>query len=163
MNINARIDTFGYNALDVAEYVVKYESEHGYLINNLKLQKILYFLQAQFVVFAGKSLFEEDLIAWDIGPVVNSVWLEYRRFGGASIFIHPKNYRNEYIANEHRKMIDEFLEYIRPYSSTQLVDICHGQKPWQNARIRWNNVISLDELKDFFTEEESEDETENKQ
>jgi uncharacterized phage-associated protein len=148
-----RIGTLGYNALDIAEYIIRYEDERGHCINNLKLQKVLYFLQAQFIVSYGKSLFDEELIAWDWGPVVESVYNNYKVYAGASIFVNPKNYRNAYIAREHREMIGEFLEYIRPYSSTKLVDICHKQTPWKNARVRWNNVISLDELRDFFSEE----------
>lgn len=147
-----RIGTFGYNALDIADYIVKYEDANDHCLNNLKLQKILYFLQAQFVVKFGKSLFDDDLVAWDFGPIVKSVYDNYKVYAGASIFVNPRNYRNAYIAREHRELIDEFLEYVRPYSSTQLVHICHNQTPWKNARLRWNNVISLDELKDFFAE-----------
>ena len=148
-----RIGTFGYNALDVAEYIIKYEDQKGHLINNLKLQKVLYFLQAEFVVSTGNSLFDEDLIAWDIGPVVNSVYYNYNMFGSAPIFINQKNCRNEYISSDHRKIINMILDEIRPYSSTSLVKICHNQTPWKNARNRWNNVISLYELRDFFKED----------
>ena len=146
------IDTFGYSALDIADYIIRYEDKRDHCINNLKLQKILYFLQAQFVVTYNKSLFDDKLIAWDWGPVVESVYNNYKVYAGASIFVNPKNYRNAYIASEHREMIDEFLEYIRPYSSTQLVNICHHQTPWKNARARWNGVISLDELREFFAD-----------
>ena len=37
------IECLGYHALDIAEYIIKYESSRGHTINNLKLQKILYF------------------------------------------------------------------------------------------------------------------------
>jgi uncharacterized phage-associated protein len=154
--INERIGTFGYNALDIAEYIIRYEDEQDHCINNLKLQKIMYFLQAQFVVSCGKSLFDEDLIAWDFGPIVKSVYFNYNMFGSATIFLNPNNCRNEYIAWEHRNLINQVLEYVRPYSTTQLVSICHNQSPWKNARRRWNNVISLYELKDYFTEDKRE-------
>ena len=149
-----RIGSCGYNALDIAEYIIKYEDSCDELINNLKLQKILYFLQAQFIVTTGKTLFNDELIAWDCGPLVKSVWNEYKRYGCASIFLNKKHMRNNYIHSEHRELIEEFLEYIRPYSSTYLVGICHNQTPWKNARIRWNNVIDPYELLDYFHNDE---------
>lgn len=39
-----------YNALDVSQYVIKYSNEQDYGISNLKLQKILYFIQAYFLI-----------------------------------------------------------------------------------------------------------------
>lgn len=150
---NTKIGTLGYNALDIADYIIRYEEKRGHLINNLKLQKILYFLQAQFLVSYNKSLFEEELIAWDFGPIVKSVYYNYKVYGGASIFVQPRNYRNAYIAKEHRKMINEMLDHIRPYSSTQLVDICHKQRPFNHARFKWDNVIALEELREYFKED----------
>ena len=143
-----RIETLGYNALDIAKYIIKYEGERGYCISNLKLQKILYFLQAEFLVLIGKSLFNEDLIAWDFGPIVESVYYEYKVYGGAQIA--SKINDHAYIDKKHRGIINNLLEEIREYSTTQLAHFCHNQTPWKTARVRLNNVINLDELRDFF-------------
>ena len=148
----SKIDCLGYSALDIAEYIIKYEDSKGHLMNNLKLQKILYFLQAEFVAKHNVALFKEELIAWDFGPVVEVVYYNYNLFGSATIFLNPKRCRNEYIAESHRQIINSVLEYIRPYSTTQLVQICHNQRPWKNARARYSNVISLAELKDYFAD-----------
>ena len=147
-----KIECLGYNALDIAEYIIKYEAERDHTLSNLKLQKILYFLQAQFVVSHNAALFKEDIVAWDFGPVVEVVYYNYNLFGSATIFLNPKRCRNEYIAESHRQIINSVLEYIRPYSTTQLVQICHNQRPWKSARARYSNVISLAELKDYFAD-----------
>lgn len=152
-------ETLGYDPLDIAEYIIKYENAHDHCINNLKLQKILYFLQAEFLVTTGKTLFKEHLIAWDWGPVVMSVYNNYKIYAGASIYVNPNSYRNEYIDPAHQEVIDVMLEHIRPYSAWQLTQICHNQTPFKNARARWNNVISLCELRDFFKENEVPDAT----
>ena len=39
-----------YSALDVARYIIWYCEEKKYIVSNLKLQKILYFIQAKFLV-----------------------------------------------------------------------------------------------------------------
>ena len=38
-----------YKVLDVCRHVINYSNEHDYGISNLKLQKILYFIQAYFL------------------------------------------------------------------------------------------------------------------
>ena len=38
-----------YNALDVSRYIINYSNDKNYGISNLKLQKILYFVQAYFL------------------------------------------------------------------------------------------------------------------
>lgn len=149
-----QIGTFGYNALDIAEYIILYEDKQGHLMNNLKLQKILYFLQAEFIVAYNMTLFDEAIIAWDFGPVVKSVYFNYNIFGSASIFLNKSKCRRAYIEAEHKETINAILEQVRPYSSTQLVQICHNQAPWKNGYVRWNQVISPYELRDYFKEEE---------
>lgn len=39
-----------YKVLDVCRYVIDYSNEKEYGISNLKLQKILYFIQAYFLI-----------------------------------------------------------------------------------------------------------------
>ena len=50
-----------YNVLDIAKYVIYYCTKKGYLITNLKLQKILYFIQAIFLVNTGSPCFKEEV------------------------------------------------------------------------------------------------------
>ena len=38
-----------YKVLDVCRHVINYSNEHDYGISNLKLQKVLYFIQAYFL------------------------------------------------------------------------------------------------------------------
>lgn len=39
-----------YSVLDVCRHVINYSNEHDYEISNLKLQKVLYFIQAYFLI-----------------------------------------------------------------------------------------------------------------
>ena len=74
-----------YNVLDVARYIIWYCKKKGYSISNLKLQKILYFVQAEFLVSVGSPCFAEEIEAWDFGPVVPEVYHEFKIFGSADI------------------------------------------------------------------------------
>ncbi len=50
-------------------------------ISNLKLQKLLYYCQAYSYALMGKPMFAEDMEAWDYGPVVPSIYQEYKKYG----------------------------------------------------------------------------------
>ena len=59
-----------YNVLDISRYIINYSNVKDYGISNLKLQKILYFVQAYFLIETGSPCFKEKIEAWDFGPVV---------------------------------------------------------------------------------------------
>lgn len=56
------------NALDVARYVINYSNEKEYGISNLKLQKVLYFIQACYLIsdLEQGPCFSERIEAWDL-------------------------------------------------------------------------------------------------
>ena len=77
----------GYNVLDVSRYVIDYSNRKEYGISNLKLQKVLYFIQAYFLTNEknGTPCFRERIEAWDFGPVVPEAYREYRQYGSCNI------------------------------------------------------------------------------
>lgn len=49
-------------------------------ISPMKLQKILYFVAAEYQKKAGQSLFSERFETWQYGPVLRSVYSEFHPF-----------------------------------------------------------------------------------
>ena len=75
-----------YDVLDIARFVINYCNDREYDISNLRLQKLLYFIQAYYLGLKNKMpLFKEDFEAWDFGPVIPCVYQEYKAFGGSNI------------------------------------------------------------------------------
>ena len=74
-----------YDALEVARYILTQCFNSGLPISNLKLQKILYFVQGEFYRRTGKPLFENEICAWQFGPVVPDVYYEYCIYAGTPI------------------------------------------------------------------------------
>lgn len=50
-----------YKVLDVCRHVINYSNEHDYGISNLKLQKVLYFIQAYFLTKKKVVLCQEKV------------------------------------------------------------------------------------------------------
>ena len=62
---------------DVAKYIIK-----SLPVDNLKLQKLLYYSQGVHLVLNDRvPLFMEPIEAWDYGPVVPPVYREYKGRG----------------------------------------------------------------------------------
>lgn len=62
-----------YKALDVAKYIVtKCYMDHC-PVTNLQIQKILYYIQKDFLK-KGTSAFDDEIEAWQFGPVVPEVY-----------------------------------------------------------------------------------------
>ena len=74
-----------YDVLDVAKYVLYYARKHDYGMSVLQLMKILYFVQAQFLVSKKKRAFPDDIVALDWGPMERKVWAKYGVYGNANI------------------------------------------------------------------------------
>lgn len=135
-----------YNALAVSRYIIAYEENRGRTVSNLRLQKLLYFVQSAFLAITGKPCFEDDFEAWDYGPVVPEVYRKYKIFGSTMI-PSLENMDKSNIQNEDRKLIDHTLEICSRYATSQLVEISHKQAPWRNAYMPgMSNVITKNSI-----------------
>lgn len=143
-----------YSALLIAKYVIRRCAECGKSISNLKLQKILYFVQAEFLVDTGKCCFSEAIEAWDFGPVVPQVYRAYRIFGSANIPAEIADTLRP-IAKEDIDRINGIVDECAGYSASQLVEITHHQSPWNDAYSKpgVNNEITPESIKHYFSEE----------
>lgn len=138
-----------YDISDICNYIIYYENKNNRSINNLRLQKVLYFIQAQFLVSKNEPCFYNEIEAWDFGPVVLDAYDKYKIYGASII---PKQ-RNCYwdIEEEDCKLINNILNQCSQYSNTDLVYITHQQEPWIDAfNNKSSRVIDLYKLKEFF-------------
>jgi len=72
------------SALNIAKYTINKCAEEGNPISNLHLQKILYFIQREFLK-NGIVAFSDRIEAWQFGPVVPDVYAHYCGFGAMRI------------------------------------------------------------------------------
>lgn len=156
-----------YSALEVARHIINYANSNDQLLSNLKLQKLLYFVQAEFLTSQGRTCFTDDIEAWNFGPVVPAVFREFKIFGSFHIppvkhyYVEdesqPFNFRRVVfydieITDEDKTVIDEVVDYFADCSSVELTDLTQKQLPWQNAYIKHlKTVISPQSIKEYFT------------
>lgn len=141
-----------YNVLDIAQYIIERCNSKNIAISNLKLQKILYFVQAEFLVSKGQPCFDEEIEAWDFGPVVPEVYYAYRMYGSANIPYVAKRRTFRKILPKDKKLLNEIIDECSKYSASALVEITHHQTPWLEAYKHFDNRIKLDSIKRYFEE-----------
>ncbi len=157
-----------YNVLDICRFIINYCDEKDYNLSNLKLQKILYFVQAYFLCSneTNRPCFAEPIEAWDFGPVVPVAYREYKRFGNTNIpkvvsyIEHDKsNFWNSKVKSFDETVIDEsdkaiirrLVDKFAKYSTTSLVNITHQQTPWKKAYFPGcSNTITHDAIRSYF-------------
>ena len=113
--------------LNVAEYIFKeYNRVAGELIDEMKLQKLLYFSQRETLAILNKPLFNEEFEGWKYGPISREVRTVYTEDG---INADTKDIKNEskYIIN------NVILEY-GALASWKLSKISHKEISWINSR-----------------------------
>jgi uncharacterized phage-associated protein len=141
-------------AKDIAAFLINFSNEHGDTITNLKLQKLLYYTQGWYVALYNKNLFDDDFEAWVHGPVIKSIYLEYKKYGFKPI-PSPKNV----VDNLSKQIKDHLRELLKAYggfSAWQLECMTHGEIPWITARgglpddAQCTAIISKDDIKAFF-------------
>lgn len=127
-------------------------------ITNLKLQKLLYYVQGFNLAINNTTLFSQKIEAWAHGPVVPDVYREFKGFGYKDIVIE-EDYDFSELTTEQKKIISEVWEVFKFYDGKELEKLSHSESPWKDARGELaeydssNAIISADSIKKYFVSE----------
>lgn len=118
-----------YTALEIANYIVNKCLSDKKPISNLQLQKILYFLQVEFLQNQKHPLFSDEIEAWTFGPVVRQVYYKFCGFGSSTLFELSND--NIVFDSEDKTLIDNIIEKYREKNPWDLVALTHQKnKAW---------------------------------
>ncbi len=122
-----------YDAIDIAnEVLANTDTEHGETISNLKLQKMLYYLQGFFIAALGRPLFDDPIVAWQYGPVVPRVYHHFKHLGQGAI-PPPTDHEPLAFSENEESLFAEVLEEYGQFSAIKLMKMTHQEKPWQKT------------------------------
>ena len=69
----------------IANYFIDLAKEHGDSVRPMKLQKLVYYAHGWYAGHTGKPLIDETVEAWQYGPVISSLYHEFKQFGSNPI------------------------------------------------------------------------------
>ncbi|AXK51765.1 Panacea domain-containing protein [Spiroplasma alleghenense] len=154
-----------YDVKNIANYVINYFYENSdklknneenfeiLEINNLKMQKVLYFLYGFFYSETREELFDVEFLAWKLGPVIKSIYEINKNATENNGYRNiPKDTYCEFakkIEDEDKKLINQILDNLMEISTWALVELSHKPGgPWEATK--QSEVISRDLLNKYF-------------
>ena len=121
-------------AEDVARYFLanQHTEDAGQRISHLKLQKLCYYAQGFALAVLNRPLFLDDIEHWQHGPVVPSLWREYRSYGSEELPI-PRDLNLKLYDAETQSLLDGMYHMYGQFSAWELRNMTHTEPPWANS------------------------------
>src|SRR3954447_10269614 len=89
-----------------------------------KLHKLLYYCQGHHLATFGRPLFDETVSAWDMGPVVGSLWFAERQG------LTPPEPPSVQLGEAELNTVGYVLSRYGRLSGRDLEVLSHGEDPW---------------------------------
>lgn len=135
----------GFNVLRVSNLIIDTAKRNGQELTNLKLQKILFFLQGFYLSEYGDRLINGTFSRWQYGPVEKDAY-DYFKSSGSSwltdeafdfstdtfkiIPIRPISADD--IGNDRFKTLEKILAKMLDISAWRLVELTHNDPSWSD-------------------------------
>lgn len=136
--------------IDVAAYILR---EYGPM-TTMKLQKLVFYSQAESLSRHGRPLFSDDFQAWRGGPVCTTLYAQHRgKFiirDGELPAIHGM------LNGTEQNIIDTVCSVLAAQTGNQLSARTHSERPWIEARnglpasAPCNTVISKSSMESYY-------------
>lgn len=166
-------------AVDFANLIILYANEIPNRLGSLtpiKLHKILYYVYVECLVKHEVKLFDTPIEKWKFGPVVSSVYHNFKSYGVSHIDeptssfvfdITPEGFRYEEIpfTSESIEVCSEIKQTIKSKVAElinedpfDLVEKTHKETPWKKFELQILRgerglIYSDDELIEYFTKD----------
>ncbi|TFH54248.1 MAG: DUF4065 domain-containing protein [Methanothrix sp.] len=138
-------------ALEVAKYLLFKANFDGESITNLKMQKLLYYAQAWYLVNYSVPLFADPIKAWKFGPIVESAYHHFKRFRYSPIQFANREKIEEKISGKERKYLDDYYPIYIRHSASDLTQMSHDEAPWKSTV--QGETIPVDVIMKFYKEQ----------
>ncbi len=125
------VSTKNLTANIVADLVIEFCSEHGDIVTNLKLQRLLYYAQAWHLALYDTALFRERFEAWRNGPIQPDVYVRFSSIGSRMIEEQKSNWK---VPKKITKHIQDVMEAYVHLSAFDLERLSCDEEPWRKAR-----------------------------
>lgn len=103
-----RMEMKKYKAIDIALYVIHYVHTCNKSIDNLQLQKILFYIQLTSYELRAQPLFNDNIENWEYGFVVPKVYYEFNCYAMCKI---SDEYIDEIVFNNKNMKLERHKRY----------------------------------------------------
>ena len=121
------------------------EKDKGTTLTQLQLQKLLYSSYVWWLVLKNQKLFNENIEAWECGPVIRTQYTRLKKYDNKTIKLQELETDLEKIPLEIKQHLEMILDKYGKYEAHYLVDKTHQETPWVDA-------FNLNEKKKIITD-----------
>ena len=140
-----------YNVIDVSEYIIIHEYGHNRGVTRYRLQVLLYFVQAAFLMSGRGKCFDVQFEAKNSGPFLECVDNHYKDFNDS--MIPPQRGYSTVVVDSDKVIINGIVDYLGRCSTTTLEKFCREHKPWKIGYFTdANKFISDNDMEKYFTQ-----------
>ncbi|MCC8369490.1 MAG: DUF4065 domain-containing protein [Rickettsia endosymbiont of Oxypoda opaca] len=138
------------SCFDVANYfLVLVDREAGDTITQLKLQKLVYFAQGISLALFNKPLFNEEIEAWEFGPVAPKLRIPFGNLKNGPIAA-PGEMDFDIYNQQQKGFIYKIYSVYGEHTAHYLSNLTHTHSIWQEAIKREDTTITKQEMQNFF-------------
>jgi uncharacterized phage-associated protein len=126
------MDAAKYTPQQIASwFLCSVDRDAGDAITHLKLQKLVYYAQAWSLALFDLPLFDEEIEAWTHGPVVRSLFEDFRDAGWDAL---EPLWDCPQFDDDTEGLLTEIMEEYGQHSAKYLEKLTHREDPWKLAR-----------------------------
>lgn len=140
----------------VANEFLNLAKKEDILLTNLKLVKLCYISQGLSLAILDKPLFSDDKVeAWKYGPVIPSIYHEFKHFKRNGITSRSINEDYETLKlhdKEAKKVVLLTWKFYKDISENRLIQLTHADgTPWSYTYVPYKNkVIENKLIKEYY-------------
>ena len=126
-----------YSAIQVANFFIEnHLHDKKSFVNSIKLQKLVYISYGWCWALLGRELFEDEIQAWEYGPIIPAVW-HVCKDQGLEIKT-PLKIQESSLDKDTKGLLDVVYEVYVKQESARIVKITHALgTPWS---LVWNGT-----------------------
>jgi len=143
------------NAINVGNNILFRAFNENIDVTPMKLQKLIYFTYQSYLKQTGNSLFAERFEAWKYGPVLPSIYHEFKKYGSNTIRAYGKegDGRTILTVDEEqspifRNVLDSTWNTLKTFDGIYLSSLTHRPgSAWHKAVNGHSNYLSVEDIK----------------
>ena len=143
-------------ALEAANYLIYLTNGIIEDMSNMKLNKMLYYAQGHNLKEYGTPLFDDEIEAWEHGPIIRSVYEKYKANKSEPIVVFDSDMARKMPPEASELLLSVARNYGR-YTASALRRMTHVPKsPWDMVYIEGSQHISIPQslIKEYFDSNE---------
>jgi uncharacterized phage-associated protein len=146
--------SLGADAKAVANQLLDWADTYGISVSPMKLQKLVFFPHADFLVMHGKPLVKQHFEAWDYGPVIPSLYAEFRNWKDSPILSRARAFNPSSglktlpvlnLSSFEMEFLKDRFHHYKKFSALELSRMSHkSEGAWRQARSLFSNGLNMD-------------------